>query len=320
MSSIWKNCFFLRRIAIVLLNTLRSKYFLIVIRRLFIKFPNNQIILAIYYFYDPNNHRRRDQETQRDITVHQRGIFGELVELHLNEHVDYRYFFQGFFDLVPNTFIKSLGAISEVTFIDVGANVGLVSIPIGVAGYETISFEPVPRQFERFQRSISLNPNLKINLFRRAVTSSELRNSSNLIELYIPAGNSGATSSESTWSPGKAPSRVEIVETTTLDEACLSILNRISPKKVLIKIDVEGMELEVLQGAFHLIKQYKPSILMEWKNNDSRSPRNHTLLNLLNKISYSVQVINLDRRGGTVLGIFDPTVNYENILLSPLIN
>jgi FkbM family methyltransferase len=54
--------------------------------------------------------------------------------------------------------------------------------------------------------------------------------------------------------------KVEIVETSTLDDYC----SRRDLKPDLIKIDVEGAEMLVLDGAKKIIQEYSPRILLEF--------------------------------------------------------
>jgi FkbM family methyltransferase len=58
----------------------------------------------------------------------------------------------------------------------------------------------------------------------------------------------------------------------------------------LIKIDVEGMELEVLEGAIHTIMKWRPVVLFENK----RSRYNKKLVDFFNEISYTIKVYKSD--------------------------
>ena len=58
----------------------------------------------------------------------------------------------------------------------------------------------------------------------------------------------------------------------------------------LIKIDVEGMELEVLEGAIHTIMKWRPVVLFENK----RSRYNKKLVDFFNEISYTIRVYKSD--------------------------
>lgn len=58
----------------------------------------------------------------------------------------------------------------------------------------------------------------------------------------------------------------------------------------LIKIDVEGMELEVLEGAIHTIMKWRPVVLFENK----RSRYNKKLVDFFNEISYNIKIYKSD--------------------------
>jgi FkbM family methyltransferase len=54
----------------------------------------------------------------------------------------------------------------------------------------------------------------------------------------------------------------------------------------LIKIDVEGMEIEVLEGCFNLLNRYKPTILIETYQLDELKQTN--IFNQLTKLGYEI--------------------------------
>lgn len=58
----------------------------------------------------------------------------------------------------------------------------------------------------------------------------------------------------------------------------------------LIKIDVEGMELQVLEGAIHTIMKWRPVVLFENK----RSRYNKKLVDFFNEISYNIKIYKSD--------------------------
>jgi FkbM family methyltransferase len=123
---------------------------------------------------------------------------------------------------------------SDDLFIDVGANVGSYTLlASGVVGARSISIEPVPATFEKFQRNIRINSiSERVEAFHcvagresGAVWFSTDRDTMNHVVDVSYAG------------------RKKSIEVRTLD----SILAGKSP--ILWKVDVEGFELEVLGGA-----------------------------------------------------------------------
>ncbi len=127
------------------------------------------------------------------------------------------------------------------TFVDVGSNKGdfslLASKRVGTVG-KVLSFEPEPTNCGWIRKSVDLNRYHNISLFEMALsdTNGEER-------LYL-----GEKSGHHTLLPGR-PNRTGAaitVQKKTLD-AVLDELDH--PRIHMIKIDVEGAELEVLRGA-----------------------------------------------------------------------
>ena len=125
-------------------------------------------------------------------------------------------------------------------FADVGANVGAYTVlASGVAGARTVSFEPSPSTFGYLALNVRLNDlGEKVTALNVALGSKEgtLRLTENL-------GTENYVCREGTGSDG-----VE-VKGTTLDKVFAD------STPALIKIDVEGFEMEVLAGADRLLVQ-----------------------------------------------------------------
>ena len=81
------------------------------------------------------------------------------------------------------------------------------------------------------------------------------------------------------------------IKSKTLD----SIVNSFSLNPKFIKIDVEGAELDVLQGMKETLKRYKPKIMLE--KHPTLIPRNISLKNIDNYLfeySYQSKLIHSD--------------------------
>jgi len=121
-------------------------------------------------------------------------------------------------------------------FVDAGANIGSYTVlASSVAGANSLSFEPVPSTFLHLKHNVAVN------------------NIESLVELH----NAGVGSQKATLrftsgydtmnhvvtDPANANQEIIDVDVVTLDE----VLGNRNP--VLIKIDTEGFEMAVLQGA-----------------------------------------------------------------------
>lgn len=136
--------------------------------------------------------------------------------------------------------------------LDIGANVGFYSCLAASRGKRVIAFEPAPRNLKFLYR------NLWSNGFSAAeVLPVGLGRKPGLMPIY----GSGAMAS---FVPGWAQSPghpVGLVPVTTLD---LVMESRFSGEPLLIKMDVEGFEVEVLAGASGILsRRPKPTWMME---------------------------------------------------------
>lgn len=166
------------------------------------------------------------------------------------------------------------------TFYDVGANVGFYSVfaaaCVGATGH-VYSFEPVPENARGLRRNLQLNEVIQDNYFIREVALSD-----------SVGLRSFTTSQEPFWgsleprSFVKRPSRVITVRTSTLDE---EIRHGGLRAPDVIKIDVEGHEIEVLRGASATLCRSKPAIVIEFHEN-----RNE-ITDFLLQFGYDIEVI-----------------------------
>lgn len=153
-------------------------------------------------------------------------------------------------------------------FIDVGANIGLMSIfaarRIGPGGKVT-AFEPHPKTREILLKNIALN-----GLERTVeVLPYALGSRSEKGKLYDdPSRNRGAASLMNTTDAAA----IHDVQTISLDDFIESRADMNLPKPTLIKIDVEGLEIEVLNGAASMIQGENPPALIV----ESSAHRDHS--------------------------------------------
>jgi len=123
---------------------------------------------------------------------------------------------------------------------DVGANIGVYSIRQASQGAIVYAFEPNHNAFSRLKQNISLNSLKNVILIPKAVHS----NSSRVVFSIDPRSTLAGKVVTSEERPS-LPNYVNI-EAVSLDEFVESIK---CPQINILKIDTEGSELEVLQGA-----------------------------------------------------------------------
>ena len=139
------------------------------------------------------------------------------------------------------------------TVVDVGANVGThtTAFANGVGtGGRVIAFEPQPRVFELLERNVQANGYDNVSLYRFALGAERSVRYAPPTD-YAAHVNVGAVSLLSDAEESSHP-----VDVVTLDSFELDAVR-------LIKIDVEGMECDVLRGAVRTLRRCRPVVSVE---------------------------------------------------------
>jgi FkbM family methyltransferase len=145
-------------------------------------------------------------------------------------------------------------------FFDVGANYGTHSILFRSADIPVIAFEPNPTCFEFCTQVCKLN-GFSIPRWENVAIGSHVGD----VDLVYPE--------RETWLGSISPDVIEGVSSTDkrirhrvwqrrLDDYYQEAVG----KKLLVKIDVEGLEIEVLRGASQILVDVRPTVIFE--NND----------------------------------------------------
>lgn len=134
---------------------------------------------------------------------------------------------------------------------DVGANVGIysliASLRAGITG-SVYAFEPLDRNLRYLRRHIVLNNVLNCTVIESAISNED----------------GTRRFSSAAWGPSMAklsPDGETLVPSTTLD-SCIYGEKHLRPPDIL-KIDVEGAELEVLEGSTMALSEFHPKVFLE---------------------------------------------------------
>ncbi len=159
----------------------------------------------------------------------------------------------GTFEPEAIEFFSRLVADEPITFVDVGANIGFYSILCGLEAApesRVEAFEPLPPIVDRFERNLDLNPAADVLIHDYALADED-----GTAHITVPPESNLGTGS--IMEKRKSARRVEI-ETRRLDSVW-------SPEDSLdlLKIDVEGAERRVVDGAVETLDRHRPDILLE---------------------------------------------------------
>ena len=164
-------------------------------------------------------------------------------------------FARGTYERPLQSFIAGHLAEGDV-FYDIGANIGFFSLiaarRVGTAG-RVYAFEPVPENAAAISRSARLNGFDAVDVLNVAVGSTNGRT-----ELMLARHIGGATLA-SVGPPPDLRGAIE-VEIVTIDTL---IAQRGLRPPTLVKVDVEGAEIEALTGMAETIRTHRPTVLYE---------------------------------------------------------
>jgi FkbM family methyltransferase len=166
------------------------------------------------------------------------------------------------------------------TFIDVGANIGNHSVYFGkLLADHVVAIEPQPEIATILQRNLEAN-----GVSNSTVVTSGLGSEVGFARPVYPSGetkNAGATRLETTTPQSEAS---ECVPVTTLDVLANEVHDKTGRAPItLIKIDVEGMELDVLRGGTRVLKSQQPQLTVELSSPESRQ----SVTNFLAEFGYT---------------------------------
>lgn len=143
-------------------------------------------------------------------------------------------------------------------FLDIGANIGTYSILFANKGLTGFAFEPVITNYDALVTNIKLN-NIENKVVTFPFALGETKRKAGFTFDPINTGASHLTANSGFLEEVANPEFVDI-DIVTFD-SIFDDLNIKTNDRVFVKIDVEGMELQVLKGATDFLKKY-PNILI----------------------------------------------------------
>lgn len=158
------------------------------------------------------------------------------------------------------------------TVVDIGANTGMHALPfaakVGLEG-KVYAFEPTDYAFSRLQENMSLNPRLQVEAFKIALSDE------NIDSLTIDYRSSWRTD-------GVVEKHRSVVAVRVFDQW----MSESGGRRVdILKIDVDGNEFPILNGAKKTLERDRPLIFIEIGPWHFQS-RDRDPLTLLSNIGY----------------------------------
>jgi FkbM family methyltransferase len=222
--------------------------------------------------------------------------------------------------------LKILLSVNDYAFMDVGVNIGQTLCQVKSIDLQRnyYGFEPNPACNMFVEELIRINKFSNVKIFPVGIYTED-----SILELdlyYDDLTNSGGSLIKDYWEFSNIkPHRTIIVPLMKFD----TISKSTEFKKIgIVKIDVEGAELEVLKALYDKIKLDRVTILIEIlsaysQDNKLRINRQKEILDIINNLSYKIIRIIEDKKIGIKflqeIYEFDPyfDVNQANYLLIP---
>lgn len=136
----------------------------------------------------------------------------------------------------------------DMLVVDVGANIGTHALELSrMAGF-VLAFEPQPMSFQTLCANLALNHRTNVRAFNAAVGASSGTLLVPLRDQYARNNFGGV--------PLAGVTEGETVDRMTIDQIGFKRCD-------FIKVDVEGMEAEVLRGAEQTISRHRPILYLE---------------------------------------------------------
>lgn len=187
------------------------------------------------------------------------------LELDLRDYLDRVWYYLGYGGYENDTvlFLDKLSRTKSCVF-DVGANIGYYTVLAAcLTKGQVHAFEPWSRMFSRLSQNIALNGFSQVYLNQMAMSDHDGQK-----QLFLPPPSSsglapsmaGLTASLVEGHLDTLPTLHETVQTTRLDTYCDQNGVRFID---LLRIDVEGSELRVLQGMGRLLDAWWPDLVFE---------------------------------------------------------
>ncbi|MGA2806276.1 MAG: FkbM family methyltransferase [Acidimicrobiales bacterium] len=223
--------------------------------------------------------------SELEVTVRANWHRGTSVEVTLPSDFGRCLWVAGCFEPNETAFLASV-LRPGMTFIDIGANIGLYTLlaaHLVAPGDTVVAVEPSPREQVSLRRNLAVNGQLAVR-----VRTEALGRADGTATLHVTdASHSGQnTLGAPVYARTKVIDEIE-VRVTTFDR----LVNEEGLERIdVVKIDVEGAEELVLQGGEASLRRFRPLVLLELQDPSLRTLGSSAerVIALLESLDYSV--------------------------------
>lgn len=192
-------------------------------------------------------------------------------------------FLTGSTDTPERRFWESLPLGGLVVY-DIGSFQGLLALFFARHARQVICFEPNPGNRRRLEENLRLN-HVENAIVRPIALGNREEVAEVIWDALMPGGTSLDQSCQQQITAGSRAHR-QLIQITTLD---LDIKRGQFPIPDLLKVDVEGFELAVLQGGAKTLLRHQPKLFLEMHGATMREKKQKTreIINFLEQTGYT---------------------------------
>lgn len=211
------------------------------------------------------------------------------IKVDVSKYLGYSIFWRGAHDWSTIFVLKNFVKKDDVIF-DIGANIGeytLYAASFINSNGKVYSFEPVQSVFNILKQNVDLNSHLRNKII---CVNKGLGNKKAILPIYDEQNNINEGLFSIHQKNFIQSKKIQDIEIDTLDNFVNeNYIDRID----FIKIDVEGNELYVLQGAESCLKKLQPKLLIEMseKNFNAAGYTKQDIFNFLESLGYLIHLI-----------------------------
>jgi FkbM family methyltransferase len=208
--------------------------------------------------------------------------------LDLSEGIDFSIYLLGAFERSTGITLQKLVKRGDVVF-DIGANIGAHTLglarSVGPTGH-VFAFEPADFAFDKLKRNLALNPDLEARTHPCQILLTGEGCKPERQEIYAswPLKNDGSVHP-------KHRGRLVTTRNASLETLDDFVKRERIDQVDLMKMDVDGHELAVLQGGLGILRKFRPVLVMEMSPYVHAEQKNSfaAFMELLRGESYSLQ-------------------------------
>ena len=182
-------------------------------------------------------------------------IQNKLIKLHANFAFSNFEYWGKHHNNLFNTYLKI--AKSSKCFLDIGAHIGIVTLPVAMNmkdSGQVYSFEPSKKNLFFLKYHLKKNNIKNVKVIEKIVSSKTMKN----VKFFESEEATGMNSIIKIHE--KNITKINTIESVSLDDFCK--FENLKPD--IVKVDIEGSEIDFLLGAKKIISKHKPIIFLSY--------------------------------------------------------